>query len=109
MSHLLTVTVSNATVQELYEVLIDGGQDVADVLKLVLARQPFQHVCQQLLHCLGDGDLLHFLSGILLMTFGCTSWQSLDAFAAHVAWAFHFQQCLSSLETCNQAQVLCLT
>ena len=125
--------------------LADGGQDVADAIKFVLARQPFQHVCQRLLHCIGDSDLSDFLSGILgksssqrqlehlvaaaareaaptaalaaqqleqclqLMMFGCANWQSLDALAANVAWAFHFQQSFNSLQTSDNAQVMCQT
>ena len=43
----------------------EGGQDVMQAIQHVIATQPFKHVCQQLLHFLGDDDLLDFLSGIL--------------------------------------------
>ena len=41
---------------------------------------------------------------LMLIMFGCVRWQDLDDFAAHVAWAFHFQQVQKSWEVPENAE-----
>lgn len=51
--------------QELYDLLVDDAEDLLDVIKGATMQQPFQLICQRLLHHLDDHQLLDFLSGIL--------------------------------------------
>jgi len=51
--------------QELYNLLVDDAEDLLDAIKSAVTQQPFQLICQRLLHHLDDASLLDFLSGIL--------------------------------------------
>jgi hypothetical protein len=51
--------------QELYNLLVNDAEDLLDVIKTTMKQQPFQLICQRLLHHLDDATLLDFLSGIL--------------------------------------------
>ena len=51
--------------QELYNLLVDDAEDLLDVIKTTITQQPFQLICQRLLHHLDNDKLLDFLSGIL--------------------------------------------
>ncbi len=51
--------------QELYDLLLDNAEDLLDVIRTAIMQQPFQLICQRLLHHLDDDKLLGFLSGIL--------------------------------------------
>ncbi len=51
--------------QELYNLLVDDAEDLLDAIKSAVTQQPFQLICQRLLHHLDDDKLLDFLSGIL--------------------------------------------
>ncbi len=58
-------TQSVCCLQELYDLLVDGAESVVEVIKACVTRQPFQLICQRLLHHVDDATLLEFLSGIL--------------------------------------------
>ncbi|DBB06395.1 TPA: hypothetical protein ACH3X1_011957 [Trebouxia sp. C0004] len=51
--------------EELYSLLADEAEDLLDVIRTTMSQQPFQLICQRLLHHLNDNKLLDFLSGIL--------------------------------------------
>lgn len=51
--------------QEMYDLLVNNDIDVLDMIRAFVAKQPFQFICQRLLHHLDDATLLDFLSGIL--------------------------------------------
>ncbi len=55
----------HAVMQELYDLLVDDAEDLLDVIKTTMMQQPFQLICQRLLHHLDDDKLLVYLSGIL--------------------------------------------
>lgn len=55
----------HAVMQELYDLLVDDAEDLVDVIRTTMMQQPFQLICQRLLHHLDDDKLLVYLSGIL--------------------------------------------
>ena len=97
---------SGPVAQELYLLLAEHDRDVTDMLESALLVQPFQLICQRLLHHADDEYLFYFANGILSRSSSHKSLQMLQR--QHVLNPADSQQSAAAAASIQLEQMLLL-